>query len=149
MRRVNLAEMQQRHRRGQGQLGRHACRLTRQGDESRRLSKDIGDDAFPNGREREHEGGFGEVPRELLVEGVDDLARETQLLMLCLDEAHEALRRQGVKILVVIPTRGWVNLTQSLHDWRQTLRTSRRKRSAYMRVTAAVKCVFTTAGLDS
>ena len=39
------------------------------------------------------------------------MARETQLLMLCLDEAHEALRRQGVKILVVIPTRGWVNLT--------------------------------------
>ena len=82
------------------------------------MSKDIGDDVFSNGREREHEGGFGEVPRELLVEGVDDLARETQLLMLCLDEAHEALRRQGVKILVVVPTRGWVNLTQSLHDRR-------------------------------
>jgi len=82
------------------------------------LSKDIGDDAFPNGREREHEGGFGEVLLELLVEGVDDLARKTQLLMLCLDEAHEALGRQGVKILVVVPTRGWVNLTQSVHDWR-------------------------------
>ena len=35
-------------------------------DEGRWLSKGVGDDAFPNGREGEHEGGFGEVTLELL-----------------------------------------------------------------------------------